>query len=311
MDLNGIKTFVAVVDAGQFQGAAAKLLVTQQAVSKRIAALEADLNVKLLARSSRGVRLTIDGQTFLPHARHLLETAERALDSVRPNRRALRIDVVNRQIGPATLVREFHANHANFEIDLVTHFFDAESAFAALRAGEIDATFRAVTNPAQQLQGGVEAFRILDDPVELLVGHRHPLAKFKEVAPTDLEGHRIWMPYNVSGTEWQSYYEELATAFNVEIDDVGPDFGMDVLLDMIDRSSTLATFVGEHIRIAWPAKYNLRRIPVCKPMLVYPHSFIYRSGNAHAALSALRSYLSSVKKQYRHAEGWVPEKYRY
>lgn len=66
MDLDTVRTFVAAADAGQFQEAAAELAVTQQAVSKRIAALERDLGVRLFTRTARGVELTIDGQAFLP-----------------------------------------------------------------------------------------------------------------------------------------------------------------------------------------------------------------------------------------------------
>ncbi|MET9474826.1 LysR family transcriptional regulator, partial [Streptomyces sp. NPDC002922] len=83
MDLDTVRTFVAAADAGQFQEAAAELAVTQQAVSKRIAALERTLGVRLFTRTARGAELTIDGQAFLPHARELLRVAERAVASVR------------------------------------------------------------------------------------------------------------------------------------------------------------------------------------------------------------------------------------
>ncbi|MFD8653254.1 LysR family transcriptional regulator, partial [Streptomyces mirabilis] len=88
MDLDSVRTFVVAADAGQFQEAAAELAVTQQAVSKRIAALERNLGVRLFTRTARGAELTIDGQAFLPHARELLRVAERAVASVRPGRRA-------------------------------------------------------------------------------------------------------------------------------------------------------------------------------------------------------------------------------
>jgi len=69
VDLQAVRTFVAAADSGQFQHAAADLSVTQQAVSKRIAALEKELGVRLFIRTARGAQLTIDGQAFLPHAR--------------------------------------------------------------------------------------------------------------------------------------------------------------------------------------------------------------------------------------------------
>ena len=63
VDLDAVRTFVAVADAGQFSGAAADLSITQQAVSKRIAALERDLGVRLFTRTARGAQLTIGGQS--------------------------------------------------------------------------------------------------------------------------------------------------------------------------------------------------------------------------------------------------------
>ncbi|HWN35821.1 MAG TPA: LysR family transcriptional regulator, partial [Pseudonocardia sp.] len=104
MDLDAVRTFVAAADTGQFQEAAAELSITQQAVSKRIAALERDVGVRLFTRTARGARLTIDGQAFLPHARDLLRAEERAAASVRPGRRALRVDVLGRQLAPAGLL---------------------------------------------------------------------------------------------------------------------------------------------------------------------------------------------------------------
>ena len=101
VDLDAVRTFVAVADAGQFSEAAADLSITQQAVSKRIAALEKDLGVRLFTRTARGAQLTIDGHAFLPGARDLLQAEQRAAASVRPGRRALRVDVIGRGLAPA------------------------------------------------------------------------------------------------------------------------------------------------------------------------------------------------------------------
>ncbi|MER5578911.1 LysR family transcriptional regulator, partial [Streptomyces massasporeus] len=97
MDLKAVRAFVAIADSGQFQKAAVDLALTQQAVSKRIAALEKDLGVRLLVRTPRGAELTIDGQALLPHARVLLRAEDRATAAVRPGDRALRVDVVGRR----------------------------------------------------------------------------------------------------------------------------------------------------------------------------------------------------------------------
>src|SRR3954467_11428127 len=146
MDLDTVRTFVAAADAGQFQEAAAELAVTQQAVSKRIAALERALGVRLFPRPPRGAELTIDGQAFLPHARELLRVAERAVASVRTGRRPLRVDVIASRVAPSGPRRGFHPPHPETELDVVM-LFDIETAIAAIRSGAVDASFRAVAVP--------------------------------------------------------------------------------------------------------------------------------------------------------------------
>ncbi|MFI9566042.1 LysR family transcriptional regulator [Streptomyces rishiriensis] len=305
MDLEAVRTFVAVADAGRFQEAAADLSITQQAVSKRIAALEKDLAVRLFTRTARGARLTVDGQAFLPHARDLLRAEERAADSVRPGRRALRVDVINRRIAPAALLRGFHGAHPETELDVVT-LFDADTAIAAVRAGTIDASFRAVALPPQQLPDDIGTARVLDDPLRLLTGPRHELAGAGAVTLAELAGQRIWMPGNAAGTEWTAYYDRLAAEFGLIIDAVGPNFGSDALLESIAGSPTLATFVGEHDRLVWPAHYDLRRIVVHDPTPVYPHSLVWRRDNPHPALAALRAHLDSTRPDAPDDTLWTP-----
>ncbi|MFV8182820.1 MULTISPECIES: LysR family transcriptional regulator [unclassified Streptomyces] len=303
MDLDAVRTFVTVADAGQFREAALALSVTQQAVSKRVAALEKHLGVRLFTRTARGALLTVDGQVFLPHARELLRAEERAAASVQPGRRALRVDVIGRRLAPADLVRGFHHAHPEAVLDVVT-LFDAEAAVAAVRAGTIDASFRALTRPARQLPDGIEAARVHDEPVQLLTGPGHALASARTVTPAQLTGHRIWMPGNVAGTEWSAFYDDLAAEFGIVIEVTGPDFGTEPLLDTIADSPQLATFVGEQTRVLWPADHDLRRIPVHGPTPVYPHSLIWRGDNPHPALSALRAHLGSPDGD---RDTWTPK----
>ncbi|HEX5405371.1 MAG TPA: LysR family transcriptional regulator [Pseudonocardiaceae bacterium] len=302
MDLDAVRTYLAVVDAGQFQLAAAELSITQQAVSKRVAALEQDLGVRLFTRTARGVRLTIDGQAFLPHARDLVRAEERAAASVRPGRRALRVDVIGRRLGPAGLLRAFHRAFPDTELDVVT-LFDADAAVGALRAGTIDASFRAVT---QRLPDGIRSVRVFDEPVQLLTGPTHVFAAARAVRLAEVAGHRIWMPGLVAGAEWTAYYDELAAAFGLTIDQVGPHFGTEPLLDAIADSAQLATLVGEQTRLVWPADQGLRRIGLRDPTPVYPHSLVWRAENPHPALGALRDYLSpgEVDTPGTWAPGW-------
>lgn len=294
-----MKTVVAIERTGQFQAAAVELSVTQQAVSKRVATLERELGVRLFTRTARGARLTIDGQAFLPHARELAAAAERARASVRPERRALRVDVLGRRSGPGGLMREFHRTHPDVELDVVA-IVDGREALAAVQDGTLDATFRAVLSP---LPAGLTSRRVLDAPHQLLTGPAHPLADAPDVRTADLKGLRIWMPGIVPGSEWGAYYDAFTAQFGVTIDAIGPNFGPEALLDAIADSAELTTLVDPHTRLVWPAEHDLRRIPLRDPVPVYPHALIWRRGNRHPGLARLRDALPHPDER---AGTWVP-----
>ncbi|MER6685226.1 LysR family transcriptional regulator [Streptomyces olivaceoviridis] len=305
MDLDTVRTFVAAADAGQFQEAAAELAVTQQAVSKRIAALERTLGVRLFTRTPRGAELTIDGQAFLPHARELLRVAERAVASVGTGRRPLRVDVIASRGAATGLMRGFHRAHPDIDLDVVM-LFDIETAVTALRSGTIDASFRAVAAPGRPLPGEIESVRVLDEPLQLLTGPGHALAGARSVPLARLAGHRIWMPGIVPGTEWAAYYDDLIAEFGLTIEATGPNFGSDALLDTVADTPALATFMGEHTSLVWPAGLGLRRIPVTDPTPVYPHSLLWHRDNPHPALAVLRDHLATATAGHDAAGTWRP-----
>ncbi|MFJ2868444.1 LysR family transcriptional regulator [Kitasatospora sp. NPDC087314] len=306
MDLEAVRTFVAVAESGQFQKAAADLSITQQAVSKRMATLERDLGVRLFTRAPRGAELTIDGQAFLPHARELLRVAERAVASVRPGSRSLRVDVINSRGGASGLIRGFHRAHPEIDLDVVM-LFDIETAVTAIRSGAIDASFRAVAAPGRPLPEEIESVRVLDEPLQLLTGPAHALAGARSVTVAELVGHRIWMSGIVPGTEWGAYYDDLVAEFGLTIEATGPDFGSDALLDTIADTPALATLMGEHTRLIWPADHGLRRIPVTDPTPVYPHSLLWHRDNPHPALATLRAHLAAATAGHDAAGTWTPD----
>ncbi|MEV0911535.1 LysR family transcriptional regulator [Streptomyces hokutonensis] len=306
MDLGAVRTFVAVAEAGQFQKAAADLSISQQAVSKRVAALERALGVRLFTRAPRGAELTIDGQAFLPHARELLRVAERASASVRPGRRPLRVDVIASRVAPSALMRDFHRAHPEIDLDVVM-LPDVDTAVAAIRSGAVDASFRAVAMPGRPLPEDIESVRVLDEPHQLLTGPAHALADARSVTLAELTGHRIWMPGLTPGTEWTAYYDTLVAEFGLTIEATGPNFGSDALLDTIADTPALATFTTARTRLVWPAGHDLRRIPVTDPTPVYPHSLLWHRDNPHPALPALRTHLATTPADPDTADTWTPD----
>ncbi|GGS20079.1 LysR family transcriptional regulator [Streptomyces griseoviridis] len=295
MDTEAVRSFVRAAELGQLGQAADELGVTQQAVSKRIAALEREVGVRLFARTARGVEPTLDGQAFLPHARSIVAGADRAVASVRPGSRALRIDVLGFRSAQAVLLRAYwRTRPPGTDLDVVTlRAADPRVAAAAVRAGEVDAAFRTVTDPAA-LPPDVRMAHAFSSPLQVLVGPRHPLAGARAVTPERLRPHRIWVPGIAAGSEWSEFYDQLADAFGLRVDAAGPHFGDEALLDTLADSADVATLVGARDRYVWPAAHDLRRIPVVDPVLAYPISLLLPRTAPHPELRGLLDHFAGV-----------------
>lgn len=140
-------TFVAVNDSGSFTAAAEALSIPKARASQRVAALEAELGVRLINRTTRSLRLTDDGASYLDRCRAVLleiEEVEGALrgGAVEPRGR-LRVDAlvsVARWI-LAPRLHEFQQSFPQIELrlnssDRISHFLE-EGVDCAIRGGEM------------------------------------------------------------------------------------------------------------------------------------------------------------------------------
>src|SRR5438034_4370422 len=73
-----LRCFVAVAEELHFGRAAVRLNMTQPPLSRQIQVLERIIDAPLLERTSRAVRLTPAGRSFLPEARRILKLATSA-----------------------------------------------------------------------------------------------------------------------------------------------------------------------------------------------------------------------------------------
>lgn len=76
VNLGDLKAFIAVAETGSVNRAAAKLNLTQPAVTRRVQSLEAAIGAPLLDRSSKPPSLTEDGHRALAHGRRVLSAIE-------------------------------------------------------------------------------------------------------------------------------------------------------------------------------------------------------------------------------------------
>ena len=195
MEFAALKAFVAVAETGSFSVAAERLFLTQPAVSKRIAALESELDARLFDRIGRTVTLTEGGVALLPRAQKLLmelEDSIRAISSLSGEVRGTLRFATSHHIGlhrlPPTLKR-FTQIYPQVRLDI--RFMDSEAACVAVEHGELELGI--VTLPPEpSIKLTTEV--IWEDPLGIVVSRNHPLAEQADVTLDQLAQHVAVLP---------------------------------------------------------------------------------------------------------------------
>ncbi|WP_326944042.1 LysR family transcriptional regulator [Amycolatopsis sp. NBC_01307] len=186
--LRALECLVAVLDAGSITEAAARLHLSQPALSHQIGALERELGTPVLERLPRGVRPTAAGRAVLVDARAALAAAERVVRTGRAvadsGAGTLRIACAESMTAGllAPVLRAWHRHRPGVLITL-TETTSADALVAALEAGEADV---AVGPRPSRWTGHTEV--VGREEIVLALAADHPLATRASVPITDLAG---------------------------------------------------------------------------------------------------------------------------
>ncbi|WP_429268637.1 LysR family transcriptional regulator [Paraburkholderia sp. EB58] len=85
IDLGGVAVFLNAAAAGSLSAAARRMGIAPMAATRRLAALEEGLGVRLMQRTTRSVSLTAEGEAFLPFASTMVEAAEAGRAVISPS----------------------------------------------------------------------------------------------------------------------------------------------------------------------------------------------------------------------------------
>lgn len=159
MDIEDLETFVEVAISGGVSPAARRLGVAKSIVSRRLAKLEADLGIQLLARTTRGASLTEAGATFRDYAARICTEMDAARETILPSgqlRGRLRI-ATPLSLGPTLFVPviaelakknpllQVQTSYSERHVDIVGEGFDCairignlqDSSLSARRIGSL------------------------------------------------------------------------------------------------------------------------------------------------------------------------------
>jgi DNA-binding transcriptional LysR family regulator len=187
LDMRKLRYFVAVAEELNYGRAAERLHIAQPVLSRQIRSFETDLGVQLLARDSRGTRLTAAGKQLLKDARFLL--AESKALQQRLLRVAKPTETVTVGVMPGLLAT---AAAAAFEDDdpsrraVVVQVGWAEQVDVVL-SGDVDVVYaREPFDPS-----GLGTAPLLEEPRDVVLPAADPLAKKKRVRLADLASRRL------------------------------------------------------------------------------------------------------------------------
>jgi len=271
--LRAMETFVRIVDGGSLTAAADALHSSLPSVVRTLAALEAELDVRLLNRTTRRIALTDEGREYYERCRRVLadvDDAEAALSARRQSPRGrlrLTAPVMFGRMHVAPAVTDFMARHAALQVeltlldrvvDLVVEGIDAavrigllpDSSLVSMAIGQ---TRRVVcASPAYLKRAGTPK-----SPADLA---DHRCASFSGLAPgnewTFADGNRTTrVPVNASLTSNQ----------------------IDVVLDACRRGAGVGQFLCYQVQALIDAGHLKRVLREHEPppspiQVVYPHA---------------------------------------
>jgi DNA-binding transcriptional LysR family regulator len=207
--LSQLAYFVAVAEELNFTRAADRLHVSQSPLSQAIKALETNLGVTLLNRTSRHVELTEAGEELLPAARAALGAVEHAVKVAREagqgERRLVRVGFL--AYGACTVIDESLAAFAApaSDLRLETRQSDFSDPSAGLTDATVDAAFLRLPVSAQELD--IES--LTSEPRVAVLPVWHPLADRQTIEVADLLNEH-WLQMPGRDPLWRDFW--LATA---------------------------------------------------------------------------------------------------
>jgi DNA-binding transcriptional LysR family regulator len=284
-DLRQLRAFVAVAEELGFTRAAARLGVGQQAVSKAIARLEAALDVELVERTTREVRLTPAGAALLEPARTALAAVDAAVAAARE---AGGVPAGTVRIGttPAVGLQEREdvvtaIRRDAPDVSVGVHEVRPRDVGRLLTSRELDLVL------SRSRAGGpeVEAAELRPTPAVLFVHAGHRLSGAAPVAPEELDGERL-LTWNPPGTAFTDLLLARLAAAGARMEPVESRITGAGSASELARLDAVAVMPED-----WPATDGVVRIPLTGD-LTLPLLVLWRLGPPPPAVRRLRAALA-------------------
>lgn len=197
MDLARLQAFVAVTEAGSFTAAAERLALTKSAISQSVAALERELGVQLLQRSTRQLAITPAGDAFLADCRALLAHAGQIVERARASQGELSgLLRVTSSIDAASFVAPLIAEYAQLHPLMRVEYVPTDQLVDLVREN-IDLSLRMTG----ALDSSLRAAGLAEMPVWCVASPAYLAAHGTPTRVQELSDHE-WIAFSQLPTPW-------------------------------------------------------------------------------------------------------------
>jgi DNA-binding transcriptional LysR family regulator len=285
MDLRQLEVIRAIAETGSFTAAGEKLHVSQSAISRQVLLLEDELGEPVFHRVGRRVRITPAGDSLLQLSHRVFQDLEDTIAGISDRQESLKGTL--RLVGGMTvclyvfptLLTEIRRVHPNLDLKITAGGTDR--CIAQLRAGTAELGMLTLPIDVPDLV----SVPVLQEELLLVGDAKHPLARKRKIAPSDL-AHQPFVLFE-TGSNTRRVVDEFFVKENIEPNIVMETENVEILKAMVKAG--LGITIIPYSAVA--AEVRARRLFSRR---IVGHSLIRETGWIYPKMSRLPRTVAEV-----------------
>jgi len=294
MELRHLRYFAMAAEEANISRAAARLNVSQPAVSRQIRDLESEWDVELFEREPQGLRLTPAGELALSRAREVLQQAHQLGEDMRPfsttgRQVTLRVGFIPTAL-PGLLaegLKRFNATEPKVSIQ-ITEMHPADQ-IAALRKGEIDLALPGAIAAKVKAEFFTQLLR--STPLALVVPSEHALASRRGADLSELGNETFLSLDEARFPGREKMHQRLFKVAQIEPRVALRASGLNELLGLVGSGAGIALAPADLARM--PAT-GVTFLKLTRPTMTFGVSAVWRDSDHRKTVESLVGILASL-----------------
>lgn len=294
--IEDLREFLVLAEHLNFSSAAESLFITQPALSRHIASLENELDVKLFNRTTKNVELTEPAKFFRTHIRTLVHDYDEILRRLNDYKESISSHLIISC--PYNALQTYLGNIPELfgssypEIKLSYNVGIPETTMQYLLDGKADIAIVAQFQSASD--NHLAQVEMFDEPIGVLMNCANPLALKQTISAEDLTKYPLLMVGKSAPPQSWNYMNSILNSYGVTLPSP-------ILFDQIEgmimalRQNEGVALLGSHLINQTSDKIVFR--PVSNPSMSRPVSLFYNPSNNNEAISI---FIDFYKKYFKY-----------